>query len=510
VEDTSLFRDNNPGRVPVNPSDSSDPQALTVFNNKLWFMANDGTNGRRWWTSDGTPAGAARWTDSPLLNPGSDAKPAALVIGTRMFFINEAGGELWQTDGTAAGTTRIYVRGTPRLRAGFFRMIAAGPRLYLMGWTGLRYELWTSDGTAEGTILLRSLAGGSTTAGIPDMAALGSRVVFASESPAEGREVWISDGTVAGTQLLRDLWPGSANPSGIVPSGFPKAFASLGDRVVFGALSPVAGGEPWITDGTTAGTQVLADLTTTAWASRTSNVPPGSSPDNFIAHNSQAWCVGGVDGRHLGRELRRWDRNREPYCVRDLMPLSINRIPGGPCPAYSGPGNASPVRLFGAGGSLYFRAGDPIYGQELFVSNGSSAGTRRLRNLSANTSNPASLVRAHEVVAAGFDGINARLLASGTGRMRSWRTEHGRAHGAPQNLVEFSNGIGFSHPLRDAQNTVSQQVFRWPDAAPAPVPVMAFSTLWRMGRGGGWRASKRTAPARCGARTVPPPNESLY
>ena len=486
VAGTSLFKDINPGRVPANPSDSSDPKALTVFQNRLWFMANDGTNGKRWWTSDGTAAGTERWPNSPLLNPGTEANPAALVIGMVMFFTNNGGSELWRTDGTAAGTTRIYVRGNPPFLAVFSRMIAGGPKLYLTGWTGSRYDLWTSDGTAAGTVLLRSLAGASSTLGIPDMAPLDSRVVFAAESTTEGREAWISDGTVAGTQLLRDLWLGAANSSGIVPSGFPRGFASLGDRVVFSGLSPTAGEEPWITDGTTAGTRVLADLTTTAWTSLLSRVPPGSAPDNFIADNSQVWWVAGDDGRRLGRELWRWDRNHEPYCVRDLMPLAVNRTLGGPYPVYNGPGNGSPLRLFGAGSSLFFRAAEPIYGNELFVSDGSSGGTRRLRNLSAGSATPASLTRANEMIVAGFDGMNARLLATGTGGMRSWRTEHGRAHGAPQNLVESANGIGFRHPVRSAQNTITQQVFRWADAAPAPLPVMSFSTIWRMAAHGPW------------------------
>ena len=85
----------------------------------------------------------------------------------------------------------------------------------------------------------------------------------AQGSFAQGLEVWITDGTSAGTQLLKDIWPnaGWSNPGG--QSGVVHEFVSMGDgRVIFNADDGSNGLEPWITDGTPAGTVRLFDINT--------------------------------------------------------------------------------------------------------------------------------------------------------------------------------------------------------------------------------------------------------
>src|SRR5207237_9907665 len=70
------------------------------------------------------------------------------------------------------------------------------------------------------------------------------QLLFPSDAGAHGSEPWTSDGTANGTQMIADLNPGS-QPS------LPSGFALFGDKAVFAAP------KLYITDGTAAGTKAL-------------------------------------------------------------------------------------------------------------------------------------------------------------------------------------------------------------------------------------------------------------
>lgn len=497
IAGTQLVKDINPGRVPFQQSDSGSPQLLTVFNGQLWFLAQDGTSAPgvgpyRWWTSDGTTAGTTRWSDSPALYGVSPdrARPATAVLGNQMLFLENNGSELWATNGTANGTQRLYLQdGSEPRRAVFDQLVAANSRIYLRGFTGTHYELWTSDGTAAGTLRLTTMAPRSTNSAIkpPELAALGSACVFAGESPATGREIWFTEGTAASVRLLKDLWPGEANEFGVVPSGDPFALSSMGGRVLFSALSPTVGAEPWITDGTTEGTQVLADLARVRGTTETfSIVPPGSYPQTIEGTDQHAWISAGDDKRSIGFELWHWNRlgGSAPHLVRDLSPLAVNRALPPPYGYYTGPANSNPSEMMAVGSQLYFRATDPLYGDELFTSDGTAAGTRRLTNASGTTPLAPTLVRNSDVVVPGFDGLKAILSSSGGSPARSWATSRGAdggpVRGAPQQLTATGSGMAFVLPVKNEYGWPVDEVYRWEDSAAEPERVASFLAVWKL------------------------------
>lgn len=81
----------------------------------------------------------------------------------------------------------------------------------------------------------------------------GVRAFFRASTPAAGSELWVTDGTSGGTRLVADLQPADL---GSVP--YPAV--TVNGRLLFTATTAGLGLEPWSTDGTAAGTFLLADL----------------------------------------------------------------------------------------------------------------------------------------------------------------------------------------------------------------------------------------------------------
>ncbi|MFM7787275.1 MAG: ELWxxDGT repeat protein, partial [Microcystis panniformis] len=90
---TVLVKNIFPGN---NPSFSSSPRNLRVVGNTLFFSANDGANGYELWKSDGTAAGTVLVKD---INPGSSSSFTSysqalmdlMAVGNTLFFIADNG-----------------------------------------------------------------------------------------------------------------------------------------------------------------------------------------------------------------------------------------------------------------------------------------------------------------------------------------------------------------------------------------------------------------------------------
>src|SRR5262249_37722922 len=91
---------------------SSSPGNLTAGNGTLFFTGDDGTHGYELWKSDGTPSGTVMVEDAV---PGGGIYPGAFgsyprgltdVNGTLFFSADDGtnGRELWKSDGTPSGT----------------------------------------------------------------------------------------------------------------------------------------------------------------------------------------------------------------------------------------------------------------------------------------------------------------------------------------------------------------------------------------------------------------------
>src|SRR5690606_32488752 len=82
---------------------------------------------------------------------------------------------------------------------------------------------------------------------------IGNKLYFSANDNSNGYELWVTDGTTAGTQLLKDINVGPA-------SSEISKMVSLNNKLYFLAYTPTYGTEIWVSDGTTAGTTLLKDL----------------------------------------------------------------------------------------------------------------------------------------------------------------------------------------------------------------------------------------------------------
>ena len=102
------------------------------------------------------------------------------------------------------------------------------------------------------------------------------KLYFSADDGKNGRELWVSDGTAEGTNLVKDIYPGNPNyqNSGYMDSSIPTHFIKFDNKLYFSARDSQNDSELWVTDGTTQGTKLLAEI-----GSNIVGNPQGSAPD---------------------------------------------------------------------------------------------------------------------------------------------------------------------------------------------------------------------------------------
>jgi ELWxxDGT repeat protein len=220
------------------------------------------------------------------------------------------------------------------------------------------YELWVSDGTSLGTYLLKDINPGANSSNPESFfkSEDDSYVLFLATTPNEGKELWRTDGTPEGTILLKDSYPGVQNSSN-VDFSFTK-----GNKVFYGATDPVYGTEVNVSDGTVAGTHVLKDIA------------PGSGANNdigkFVYFNSEIYF--GYNDKSVNYEAAIWKTDgTESGTVKAVSGLSS----GDTFVYYSDFTSFTEIN-----GKLIFAGDTNTYGSEVYVTDGTTAGTTLLKD----------------------------------------------------------------------------------------------------------------------------------
>lgn len=229
---------------------SSNPREFCVCNGALLFQAFSDNAGAELWISDGTISGTRMLVDiNPGRRPGFPDNFTELN-GRQYFFAGDARHhrQLWVTDATVAGTYHVS-----NIDTMFSHASAAAPitnyngQLLFWGRDSVNgYCLWSSDGTTAGTKLVidpDTVRDGSLTRS--KFYLFKNRLWFVTFSAKSGkRQLWATDGSAAGTQLMSDKIA-------------LNDFLVTNDLLYFVGADSMHGKQLWATDGSMPGTRMV-------------------------------------------------------------------------------------------------------------------------------------------------------------------------------------------------------------------------------------------------------------
>jgi ELWxxDGT repeat protein len=298
-----IFAGHNSG-IPAN-------SIFVKLNNKIYFLAQQNFSGYQIWETDGTPAGTVKkqdinsnysidelvvvgdkifyyqnkelWSYDTAANSLSLLKTFEYSGNVKLYSYNNqlifaandgiSGKEVWKSDGTVVGTSLvkdIAPNNGSSISSDFKILELNNGKFYFIANTGSGFGLYESDATSSGTVFIKSIYG----IGELNGASAGDYFVFQGFDPANGGiEPWVSDGTTAGTTILKDIYPGNTSSMG------NGKFIKINNKIYFDSnangINPGYGNYIWETDGTEAGTVLF------------------STPTNNVLHGKSS------DGQHL-------------------------------------------------------------------------------------------------------------------------------------------------------------------------------------------------------------------
>jgi ELWxxDGT repeat protein len=353
------------------------PFDLHAVGSTLYFVGYDGQQGHNLWKSNGSSAGTQIVAN--FAPPAEDEEQPDWyglqgdlvdMNGDVYFatFHKEDGDSLWVTDGTQGGT-ELLVEGTPGASSSEPVSLGGNPVLGDTLYFGRNGDLWKTDGSPEGTSEVKELPSGTNSPGdvlsITPPQPIGGKLLFQVDVGDRG-------GT---TQLWKS--DGSQNGTELIeaintpnenfwtPVLFPR-----GDEAFFAAADVAHGLELWKTDGTADGTAMVEDADVDTKGKGWSTFEMGNQP--FVSRFAGATVMGdhvyypGRDAGH-GWELWRSDGTTQgTRRVADIKPGSLG---------------SKPLAFATLGSNVYFYARDGKNGLELWKSDGTAAGTKIARNV---------------------------------------------------------------------------------------------------------------------------------
>jgi ELWxxDGT repeat protein len=311
----SLVSDIRPGAM-----GSEISNLIMLGSSKLIFTADDGNNtGVEVWQSDGTSSGTSLLKD--IFAGGVSSTPMNFKsFNGKVYFgaFGSGGGDLdlWTTDGTTAGT-QLLKDINPTGSSYPEDFCESNGKLYFSAYTDLQgTELWVTDGTDTGTKMVKDIAAGIMSGYPYNKMAVGGKILFEAccGAPPVATMMYESNGTFIGTKFFVKaglvmlnknftipwrnkvyfdggymstgyLWYTDGTTAGtdsIAQIGIAGWPAVYNDKLYFAGSTPGSGIELMVSDGTKAGTKVLADIIAG---------PDGSSPSYLTVYENKLYFI---------------------------------------------------------------------------------------------------------------------------------------------------------------------------------------------------------------------------
>ena len=322
-----------------------------------------------------------------------------LIVGNNLVFgdYNDSRYNGLITDGTIAGTkvvTDLPLVSVDKKNQTMWADISTAP----YGTELFRIDLKASS---PGYSMVKDINPGSSSGidGVNSYSALlpNGKIIFRGNDGTNGYEAWVSDGTDAGTLMLKNYYQGNG--------GNVYGFKTYGNKVAFVALPynpdeaiPSAGNELAFTDGTSEGTTLL-DINPGWYSSYPNILGEANGLLYFTADVTDSnvttkgiFSTNGTTFTKLATiqsdaSLLGWDTNKAFFRVSDAQNGSelwaadfaknsfglVKDILTG-----SGSALAGDTQAFMVGGKLVFKAYTSATQQNLFVSDGTAAGTTQV------------------------------------------------------------------------------------------------------------------------------------
>jgi ELWxxDGT repeat protein len=369
-----------------------------------------------------TAAGVRLLKAFPDLNDG-DSFPGVsdlTAVGSRLFFSVDVGlGQLWVTNGTSAGTRMV------KALSAVMDTTVVGSEVYFVAnvlhGKDLSLQVFKSNGTAEGTVPIAMPAGSAklgnfpgtlvsyggaiyfdygnelmkTTGGaakvvstfaqprsnpkvtgfVNNLTVAGGLLYFTfPDAAAQGVDLYASDGTTRGTTALKDFI-GSSPYDESGGEFLLSSFTAVGSKLFFGADPAAQGPSLWVSDGTPAGTtfvKALGTPTDTGAGGPGPVGPPIATPT--VAGTRLFFTTGSSGPLAAGNEL--WVSDGTAAGTTTLADIN----PGN-APLYFG----ATAPFAAINGALFFANDDPAHGMELWRSDGTAAGTGLFLDINPGT-----------------------------------------------------------------------------------------------------------------------------
>jgi ELWxxDGT repeat protein len=243
------------------------------------------------------------------------------------------------------------------------------------------------------------------------MASHNSRCFFVFDDGLHGYELWSSDGTDAGTAMVADLVPG---PNSAFQKSSSPLFTSWNGSLFFVADDGVTSSSLWKTDGTSAGTELVYSVP----VQRTSTerlVPFG---DNLFFISSGIWRTNGTE-----------EGTTVAVPAASLVSMS---------------------HLTAVGSRLFFVGTSVVEGVEPWVSDGTPEATRILKDIYPNATSQNGVPFGsypHELVGLGDTLYFATSYGQPSGLWKSDGTEMGTVlicEGSCNNVTTYNGALYFN------------------------------------------------------------------